>query len=253
MSARCIRVFGRPSSSNTQKVLWALREAGVPFQLTLASARLGPGSSHLATDPALAFGVVDTPEYLAMNPHGTIPTLVDREDCIWESHTIVRYVAATYKPELLGSSAKASSWMDWVSHGSDFSPCFTTADHHLVDQVARTAPEQRSRDAIDAAHDMYQHLFAKVETQLAATPGVFMLGKDLTVADIPIGCQLNRWSLALHRLEQDGTELDMPRLPRLAEFYQTLIAREAFDSAVYLPEAEHEQVASDARVLYGQR
>jgi glutathione S-transferase len=251
MSAR-VRVFGRPSSSNTQKVLWALREAGVPFQLTLASARLGPGSSHLVTEPALAFGVVDSPNYLSMNPHGTIPTLVDREACIWESHTIVRYIAATYKPDLLGC-ANASGWMDWVLHGSDFSPCFTTADHHLVDQVARTAPEQRSRDAIDAAHEMYQHLFAKVEIQLAAAPGAFMLGEDLTVADIPIGCQLNRWSLALHRLKQDGTELDMPSFPRLAEFYETLIGREAFHSEVYLPEAEHELVASDACVLYGQR
>lgn len=142
--------------------MWLLDEIGLPFQLTLASARLGPGSEHLCASSGLApFGVVGTAEYAEMNPHQKIPTLMDPNDCdkepavMWESHTILRYLAGKYEPGFFGGTsaglARSSMWMDWVLHGFDYAPCFGSANHHLIDAVARTPPAERDGPRIAAA------------------------------------------------------------------------------------------------------
>eukprot|EP01043_Picozoa_sp_COSAG02_P041150 COSAG02_NODE_3389_length_6827_cov_2.578627_1_plen_197_part_00 len=122
-----IVVYGRTSSSNTQKVLWALHEAELAYTVQLASAVLGPESQQFAAD-GQAFGVVDTPEYLAMNPTAKVPTLTDGDFVVFESNTICRYIAREYCPRLITGSgtgsdggglslaqkeATASTWMDF--------------------------------------------------------------------------------------------------------------------------------------------
>lgn len=118
---RSIVVYGRPSSTNTQKVLWTLHEAGLAYTLHLASAILGPTSQQFAAE-GQAFGVVDTSEYLAMNPTGKVPTLTDGDFAVFESNTICRYIAREYCPELFAGAAcrslaqheaTASTWMDF--------------------------------------------------------------------------------------------------------------------------------------------
>jgi len=72
-----VKVWGRPTSTCTQRVLWTLVEAGVPYELTLASATMGAtGPVALGHEP---YGIVDTAAYRAMNPNGSIPTIVDGE------------------------------------------------------------------------------------------------------------------------------------------------------------------------------
>merc|ERR1719379_1870239 len=94
-----ITLWGRPSSSNTQKVLWMLAEVGITeYKLILASAKLGPASPFLDSDEK--YGVVDTPEYLAMNPNGQIPTVRINDTILWESNTIVRYLSMKFAPQL---------------------------------------------------------------------------------------------------------------------------------------------------------
>lgn len=127
---RPIVVYGRTSSSNTQKVLWALHEAELAYTVQLASAVLGPESQQFAGD-GQAFGVVDTPEYLAMNPTAKVPTLTDGDFVVFESNTICRYIAREYCARLITGSdsggggggggglslaqkeATASTWMDF--------------------------------------------------------------------------------------------------------------------------------------------
>jgi glutathione S-transferase len=76
-------VWGRNTSSNVMKVLWALGELGLEFE------RIDVGG---------AFGKTDTPEYRAMNPTGLVPTLQEDDFTLWESNAIVRYLAEVHAP-----------------------------------------------------------------------------------------------------------------------------------------------------------
>ena len=95
-------VYGRLSSSNTQKVLWMMEEVGQSYKLVAASARMGSASPFLVehTEGALPYGLTNTEAYRALNPHGRIPmvTLPDAntpDTALWESHSIIRYLADT--------------------------------------------------------------------------------------------------------------------------------------------------------------
>jgi glutathione S-transferase len=98
-----IKLLGRQTSGNVQKVIFLLEELGVPYE------RLDYGRQ---------FGNTQTDEYRAMNPNAKVPTLLDGDLVIWESHTILRYLAAGHGPELAGASAadktQVERWMDWL-------------------------------------------------------------------------------------------------------------------------------------------
>ena len=76
-----IKLLGRANSINVQKVHWCLEELGLPYE---------------RTDVGGAFGGNNTPEYLAKNPNGRVPTLEDDGFVLWESNVIVRYLAAKH-------------------------------------------------------------------------------------------------------------------------------------------------------------
>jgi glutathione S-transferase len=98
-----LKLLGRATSGNVQKVIMALEEMGVPYT------RLDYGRQ---------FGNTTTPEYKAMNPNAKVPTLLDGDLSIWESHTILRYLAALHAPALLGATpaerTHVERWMDWL-------------------------------------------------------------------------------------------------------------------------------------------
>src|SRR5271169_1496999 len=99
-----ITLWGRPSSINVQKVLWTLGELALPFE-------------HI--DAGGDAGGLDDPAFRAMNPHGRVPVLKDGETAIWESHVIVRYLAAAYgtpglAPADPAARAGCEAWMDWT-------------------------------------------------------------------------------------------------------------------------------------------
>ena len=127
-----LKIWGRPTSICTQRALWTLVEANVPFELTLASATMGPNGHVSGGGPA--FGHVNSPEYRSMNPHGTIPTIDDDGYILWESNAICRYLAQTYAPQLYGDDVKilahASQWMDWTN--TQLEPHLHTLVMHLV-------------------------------------------------------------------------------------------------------------------------
>ncbi|MDU3132110.1 MAG: glutathione S-transferase N-terminal domain-containing protein, partial [Bradyrhizobium sp.] len=73
-----ITVFGRTSSFNVQKVMWLVGELGF---------------DHRHVQLGGAFGGLDRPDVLAMNPHGRVPVLDDSGVVVWESQAILRYLA----------------------------------------------------------------------------------------------------------------------------------------------------------------
>jgi len=98
-----IRVLGRATSGNVQKVIFLLEEIGTPY---------------VREDYGRQFNNTNTDEYRKLNPNMKVPTLVDGDTVIWESNTILRYLAAKHAPQLTGATpaekTEVERWMDWM-------------------------------------------------------------------------------------------------------------------------------------------
>lgn len=237
-----LRLFGRPTSSNTQKVLWTLSELGREYELILASARLGPDSDLLCDKTGgQPYGVVDTEEYGKLNPMRLVPCLVDRSLAVWESHSIVRYLAQKYKAELhLGSvegMAQCSPWMDWLLF-SKFHEC----NHDLIDQTARTLPQDRDINVMQRAYHGYMERLQKVEDQIGKT-GAFITGPVFSVADIVVGVELSRFSCCLHRWKKESEGMpNLVALPNLDLYFRRLQQRPSFHEGCLRHERRHQHM-----------
>lgn len=209
-----LKVWGRPTSSRTLRVLWTLEEIGLDYELILASGTMGAaGSVYKGNRP---YGIVDTPEYRAMNPMGTVPTIDDDGFALCESNSIVRYLAMKYAPDLMyGNSvetfAQASRWMDWDN--VELIP----GQHALVMQLVRLPPEKRDPAETERARLEQIAKFQVLDAQLGRTR--FVAADTFTMGDIPVGIHTRRWDLF---------GLDQPEMPNLARWYGELRARPAF-------------------------
>ena len=200
-----VKVYGRITSSNVMKVLWTLSELGLDYD---------------RVDAGMAYGVVDTPEYRAMNPNGRVPTVQDGELILWESNAIVRYLAAKHGGEALWPSdlahrADLDRWMDWQQ--TTLNPAFTPVFWGLV----RTAPEDQNHDTIKAAVGASCNAMAMLEHRLK---GQKWLGGDaLSMADIPLGPNVHRFF---------NLDFERPKLPNVCAWYDRMCERPAFQQHV---------------------
>ena len=145
---------------------------------------------HERIDIGGPFGKNNEPAYLAMNPNGLVPTLQEDGFLLWESNSIVRYLAAKYgagklEPSDLRARAHANSWMDWqltVAH-----PPLTPVFWGLV----RTPPEKRDHAAIEAGKAKTIAVMKILDAQLAQTP--FVAGDTLSMGDIPVALMAYRF------------------------------------------------------------
>jgi len=174
-----LNIWGRISSINVRKVVWCAQELGLDFQRTDAGGR---------------FGIVQTPEYLALNPNALVPSIDDGEGdarvTLWESNVIVRYLCAKHStgrlyPEPLVARFDAERWMDWQQ------TTLNPASAGAFKQWIRTPPAERQPAVIAASVRATEPLFALLDAHLATR--TFMLGDEFTMADIPAGCEAHRW------------------------------------------------------------
>jgi glutathione S-transferase len=203
-----LKIWGRTNSINVQKVLWAATEVATPFE---------------RIDAGREFGVVDTPEYLAMNPNGKVPTLRDGDLVLWESNAIVRYLCARYGdavhyPVDLAQRAQAERWMDWCT--STVAPVMTPLFHGLI----RTPPGQRDLSDIETASQTFDQLAGIVDRALAGRD--YLAGSQFSMADIPLACFIYRWS---------ALPIARSRYPNLEAWQARLADRSAFRQHVMLP------------------
>jgi len=203
-----LRLWGRTSSINVRKVLWALQELGLPFE---------------RIDAGLAFGHNHTPAYLAKNPNALVPLLEDGDFTLWESNAIVRYLAASHAmgtlcPEDLRTRFDAERWMDWQQ------TTLNRAGGPAFIQWIRTPAEQRQPAVIAASVAATEPLLRMLDAHLATRP--WMAGEHFTMADIPIGCEIHRWW---------GLPQPRPSLPHLERWYAALLARPATRGVLDLP------------------
>ncbi|KFF62277.1 glutathione S-transferase family protein [Pectobacterium brasiliense] len=202
-----ITIWGRDNSTNVKKVLWCAEELALPYQHIVAGGQ---------------FGLNHEADYLAMNPNGLIPCLRDDDLVLWESNTIVRYLAAQYGQDSLyladpGKRASAEKWMDWAtSLAFSFGPVFIN--------IVRTLPEKRDTALVQKGIAECERLFDIVDTVLANQP--WLSGDQFGVGDIPLGCIAYGW-------------LNMPikqqSHPHLERWYQQLTERPAYQKHVMIP------------------
>ena len=200
-----ITLWGRLSSANVQKAVWALEELGLPYEQVDVGGR---------------FGGNDKTEYLAMNPNGLVPTLRDGDLTLWESHAIVRYLSAQYGAGSLfpgepRERALTDQWADWTA--TTFQPAWIG----VFWLVVRTPVDKHDEVAIAKAVAATERCFGMMDARLREVP--FLGGQRLTYADLVAGVAMYRWSTM---------EIDRESFPAVTAWHARLNERAAFRKAV---------------------
>jgi glutathione S-transferase len=201
-----LKIWGRITSSNVQKVLWALDEMNIPFE------RFDVGG---------AFGKTTEPFYLAMNPNSLVPTLEEDDGfTMWESNSIVRYLAAKnaargLEPADLKQRGRAQMWMDWQL--TAMAPAITP----VFWQMIRTAPDKRDPDAIAASKGKTIAAAKIMDEQLGRT--AYLAGDAFSYGDIPLGIMIYRYMQLIP---------ERPPTQNLDRWYDAISARPAFKAQV---------------------
>jgi glutathione S-transferase len=196
-----LKLLGRKTSGNVQKVLFFLEETGTAYE---------------REDYGRLFNNTQTPEYLKMNPNAKVPTLLDGDLVIWESNTILRYLAAKAKsplyPSDLGARTQVERWMDWQL--GNLNPVYM-----FMFRESKLEPEKRSADFAAQVKQMGAELTI-LDTRLAESP--FLAGKEMTIADMclaPIVARCLRFGI------------ELPALEHLRKWDAAMGARESFKRA----------------------
>ncbi|RAW95146.1 MULTISPECIES: glutathione S-transferase family protein [unclassified Photorhabdus] len=202
-----LTIWGRKNSSNVKKVLWCLKELGVPYN---------------QVDIGGKFGKLDDPQYLKMNPNGKIPCLQEGDFILWESNSIVRYLAAKFGkdilyPQDLQEKANADKWMDWV--GSHLFPYI----RQLMIGFIRTPEAERDQKQIEQTLAEIEKLMKMVENTLAEQK--YLSGDKFGMADIALGPMIYPWL---------NIPIKRPSLPNIERWYQLMAERPAFKEIVMI-------------------
>jgi glutathione S-transferase len=202
-----LKIWGRTNSVNVKKALWAAEELGLKYE---------------RIDAGMQFGVTKTPEYLKMNPNSLVPTIEDDGFVLWESHTIVRYLAAkhgmgTLCPSDLKARADVERWMDWAF-------TFQNAMRAVFWNLIRTAPEKRDMKAVEEGRAQSAKLLEVLERNLQSK--AYVGGNAFTMGDIPIGCEVQRWM---------RVPIERPAFPKVEAWFDRLGERAAFRKFVDIP------------------
>jgi glutathione S-transferase len=204
-----LTIWGRKNSVNVQKVLWCCHELGLTYQ---------------RIDAGMQFGRNGEADYLAMNPNGRVPTLVDGDFVLWESNSIMRYLTTAYGsgspiyPAAPKLRAGVDRWLDWTL--STLQP----VDRPVFWALVRTPVEQRNMAAIQKDADAEAVQWRIIDARLATRD--FLEG-DFTLADIAVGAYARRWF---------GVEgIEKPVLTRLQHWFERISGRAGFQQFVAPP------------------
>jgi len=203
-----LKIWGRRTSSNVQKVMWLVGELGI---------------EHERIDVGGPYGQLDSPEFKRLSPHAKIPVLEDGELVIWESHAILRYLAASYGKDRFwpadpAERAAADKWVEWAQ---------TTLLRSFSDVFwgyYRTPEQDRDPAFIKGAVERLNGDIELLDGYLAGQR--YLLGDQLSLADIPTGMALYRY------FEMD---IARPSLKNVDAWYAELQTREAYREHVMVP------------------
>ncbi|MEX5343197.1 glutathione S-transferase family protein [Pseudomonas sp. I2] len=197
-----LKILGKASSINVRKVLWTCDELGLPYQ---------------REDWGSGFQPTDAPQFLALNPNATVPVIVDGDFVLWESNSILRYLANQHAGEHLypatpRARASVDQWLDWQA--TDLNDAWRYAFMALV----RQSPAHRDPSLLEASCAQWMAKMQLLERRLQDT-AAYVAGGDFSLADVVIGLSLNRWR---------RTPLAHPPLPALDAYHARLCQRAGF-------------------------
>jgi len=200
-----LKIWGRTTSSNVQKVLWCCTELGLEYE---------------RVDLGGPFGGNQDSEYLALNPNGLVPTVKDGDLVMWESNTICRYLCMTRNGERLYPNDPAARthverWMDWQlsSVGLPMGA--------LLFGLIRTRPENRDHAAVEAARRKALAAWTIADDALAEQD--YLAGDELTLAEITLGTLVYRWH---------AFSIERPHLKNLKAWYERMRQRPGFKAHI---------------------
>lgn len=202
-------LWGRPSSVNVQKVLWALDELALPFDHEIAGGK---------------FGRTTTPDFTAMNPNARVPVLVEGDFALWESHAILRHLAEDPQarlaliPDTRPERGRMSQWLDYTT--GTVQPPFIA----LFWQLVRLPAEKRDPAALATNRDSLAKALGVLDASLQRDP--WLAGQSFSLADIAAGS-------LMHRL----TDLDLlpAGLPGVRRWHHALHARCGYRDHIAVP------------------
>ncbi|EKS69702.1 MULTISPECIES: glutathione S-transferase N-terminal domain-containing protein [Caballeronia] len=198
-----LTIWGRANSVNVQKVLWCCDELGLAYE---------------RIDAGLQFGRNNEPDYLAMNPMGRVPTLVDGDFVLWESNSVIRYLAMQYGgastlyPAEPKVRASADRWLDWTL--STLQP----AERPVFWGYIRTSAADRDAQQLAAAASEVEKLWRVIDAHLKGRD--YLEGNTFTLADLVVAAYARRWF--------GIAELVRPALPELERWYVGITQRPGF-------------------------
>ena len=196
-----LRVLGRKSSINVRKVLWALDELGLVYE---------------REDWGLPNRDPNVPEFLALNPNGQVPVLVDGDFSLWESNAILVYLAerdgtGALLPTDIRARAVTLQWLGWQV--SDLNPAWMYA----VLALQRKVPGYDQPDRIAESLNRWTARMDILEAELARGRP-YVAGDGFSIADIAMGLSIHRWFCL---------PAEKKAMPAVEDYYRRLLDREA--------------------------
>ncbi len=161
-----MKLYGFPMSPNVRRAQLALEEAGASYEFV-----------HVD----LMQGEHKKPAYLAVNPHGRVPALVDGAFVLTESHAICDYVAAKFPEAKLGGQTpeEIGAISQWTyANSAHFGPAFAGIFAHTI----RLPEEQRIARIAENGRAEATRMLGILDAALAGKK--YLVGDRLTLADL---------------------------------------------------------------------
>lgn len=198
-----LKILGRDNSINVRKVLWLCEELNLEYE------REDWGRGVLSTQ---------SPEFLQLNPNGQIPVVLDGDLVLWQSNSIIRYLANAYDKEhlLYPTQAKerffVDQWLDWQAIELNNSWTYT------IMSLLRHSPDHQDPNLLQQGIDKWNRHMQMLDQQLVKTQA-YVAGSQFSLADIPIGLSVQRWK---------ATPFDHPTLSHVDQYFELLNQRAGF-------------------------
>lgn len=180
-----LKLYGG-SRSRASIVQWYLEELEIPYEYVLLDLQAGEQRQ---------------PEFLAINPMGKVPAIVDGDLNLWESGAILLYLAEKYG-HLSESLEKRSEIAQWVLFGN------ATLGPGIFVEASRDRAMSQLLPPLNAIFDRQP----------------FLLGNELTVADVAVGSYLAYVPIML--------KLDLSEYPAVVDYIKRLSERPAFQKTI---------------------